>query len=170
MPFPWSAGDEVLATELNAYTPIGVVSMFAGSSAPTGWVLCDGASLLRAGTYAALFAVLGTTFGAADGTHFNVPDMRGRTPVGSGTGAGGGASGSASAPTGGSALTARALGDWLGEETVPHTHNITFSGHGFVVDNGADSPRVTDGTYTTASAAPSNIQPVTTLNFIIKYL
>jgi microcystin-dependent protein len=40
---------------------------------------------LRAGTYAALFAVIGTTFGSADGTHFNVPDMRGVYPKGAGT-------------------------------------------------------------------------------------
>jgi microcystin-dependent protein len=47
---------------------------------PTGWLECDGSSLLRAGTYAALFAAIGTTYGAADGTHFNLPDLRGRFP------------------------------------------------------------------------------------------
>src|SRR5205085_39849 len=52
----------------------GMILMWGTTSAPTGWVFCDGSSLLRAGTYAALFAVIGTTFGSADGTHFNVPD------------------------------------------------------------------------------------------------
>lgn len=65
-------------------TPIGTLHAFAGSTAPTGWLLCDGASYLRS-AYPALFAVIGTTYGSADGTHFNVPNMRDRVPVGSGT-------------------------------------------------------------------------------------
>lgn len=62
--------------------PTGVVLPYAGSTAPTSWLLCDGSSLLRSGTYAALFAIIGTAYGAADGTHFNIPDMRGRVPAG----------------------------------------------------------------------------------------
>jgi microcystin-dependent protein len=50
----------------------------------TGWLLCDGRSVLRA-TYPDLFAVIGTTFGAVDGTHFTLPDYRGRALVGLGT-------------------------------------------------------------------------------------
>ncbi len=65
--------------------PSGLVMMYGGAAAPTGWVLCDGASLLRAGTYADLFAAIGTTFGSVDGTHFNVPDFRGIFPRGAGT-------------------------------------------------------------------------------------
>lgn len=61
--------------------PTGALTPFAGSSAPTGWLFCDGASLLRS-SYSALFAAIGTNFGSADGTHFNLPDLRGRTPVG----------------------------------------------------------------------------------------
>lgn len=57
-------------------TPAGTVIQFAGVSAPNGYLACDGASLLRA-DYVDLFAAIGTTHGAADGTHFNVPDMRG---------------------------------------------------------------------------------------------
>src|SRR5262245_29209456 len=62
-------------------TPSGAVQAFAGASAPAGWLLCDGASYLRS-DQAALFAVIGTTYGAADGTHFNVPDLRGRAVFG----------------------------------------------------------------------------------------
>lgn len=51
-----------------------------------GWVLCDGASYLRTGGMAALFAAIGTTYGAADGTHFYVPDFKGRVPSGVGFG------------------------------------------------------------------------------------
>lgn len=62
-------------------TPSGSIIAFGGITPPTGYLMCDGTSYLR-GTYPALFAVLGTNYGSADGTHFNVPDMRGRVPVG----------------------------------------------------------------------------------------
>lgn len=55
----------------------GVVLPFAGPTAPPGWLLCDGSSLLRA-DYKPLFVVIGSTYGSVDGTHFNLPDMRGR--------------------------------------------------------------------------------------------
>ena len=50
----------------------------------SGWLLCDGGSYLRAGTYATLFAAIGTTYGSVDGTHFSVPDFRGRVASGVG--------------------------------------------------------------------------------------
>ncbi|OHD53941.1 MAG: hypothetical protein A2Y33_12280 [Spirochaetes bacterium GWF1_51_8] len=56
--------------------PSGAVIPYGGASAPAGFLLCDGASYLRS-AYPGLFAVIGTSFGAADGTHFNVPDLRG---------------------------------------------------------------------------------------------
>jgi hypothetical protein len=63
----------------------GSVQMFAGSTAPTGWLLCDGAAISRT-TYAALFATIGTSFGIGDGsTTFNIPDFRGIFPRGAGT-------------------------------------------------------------------------------------
>lgn len=61
--------------------PTGSLNPFAGSTAPTGWLLCDGASLLMA-DYPALFGVISTTYGSVDATHFNIPDMRGNVPVG----------------------------------------------------------------------------------------
>lgn len=57
--------------------PIGAVIDFAGSTAPAGWALCLGQSLNRA-TNAALFAVIGTTYGAPDASTFSLPDCRGR--------------------------------------------------------------------------------------------
>lgn len=55
----------------------GQVAFFARSTAPTGWLKANGAEVSRT-TYAALFAAIGTTFGAGDGaTTFNLPDMRG---------------------------------------------------------------------------------------------
>lgn len=65
--------------------PPGVVTGFAGDTAPAGWLLCQGQSLLRA-DYPSLFAVIGTTYGSVDATHFNLPDLRVRVPVGVGTG------------------------------------------------------------------------------------
>ena len=58
----------------------GEVRMYAMAACPTGWLEADGSSLLRAGTYAGLFANLSTTWGSVDGTHFNIPDLRGTVP------------------------------------------------------------------------------------------
>ncbi len=69
-----------------ASIPPGVIWEWAGVSTPTGWLPCDSASLARAGTYANLYAAIGTTYGAVDGSHFNVPDKRGRVSIGAGTG------------------------------------------------------------------------------------
>ena len=68
-------------------SPSGLVSMFAGSTAPTGWLMCDGTAVSRS-TYAGLFAAIGVTYGAGNGsTTFNLPDLRTRVPVGkNGTG------------------------------------------------------------------------------------
>lgn len=66
---------------------IGAVTMFAGATAPNGWHLCDGTAVSRTG-YAALFAVIGTTYGAGNGTTtFNLPDTRGIFVKGAGTSA-----------------------------------------------------------------------------------
>lgn len=62
--------------------PTGTVVPYAGSAAPGGWLLCRGQAVSRS-TYADLFNVIGTTFGAGDGsTTFNLPDLQGKFPVG----------------------------------------------------------------------------------------
>lgn len=91
---------------------------FAGSTAPEGYLLCDGSAVSRA-DYATLFGVIGTTYGAGDGsTTFNVPDLSGRVVIGvSGT--------HALASTGGSETVT------LSESELPaHTHVIPQHGHG----------------------------------------
>jgi microcystin-dependent protein len=66
-------------------TPSGSILMFAGSTAPDNWLLCDGTAVSRA-TYNKLFQAIGTTWGAGNGTTtFNLPDMRGAAPAGVGT-------------------------------------------------------------------------------------
>lgn len=116
--------ETVLATAL----PAGAMFPYAGSLAPSGFLLCDGSAVSRT-TYAALFAACGTTYGSGDGsTTFNVPDKRGRTSIGSGTGTG---------------LTNRVRGSKLGAENhqlttaelPPHTH--TYTAPGGVVNNSA---------------------------------
>lgn len=111
-------------------SPVGVIEAYAGASAPSGWLLCDGAQTLIT-AYPELYSVLGTTYGAltngsggAGSTHFRVPDLRGRMPMGAGTGAGLNSSGTG-APSG-TAMTARSLGQWGGEET--HLNTASESG------------------------------------------
>lgn len=65
--------------------PSGVMTMWPTGSPPSGWLLCDGSAVSRT-TYAALFGVLGTVFGAGDGSStFNLPDYRDRMPIGANT-------------------------------------------------------------------------------------
>ncbi len=62
--------------------PTGMVAPFAGPAAPEGWLPCDGREVSRTG-YAALFAAIGTAYGAGDGVDtFALPDLRGRTVAG----------------------------------------------------------------------------------------
>ena len=57
-------------------SPVGSITMYAGTAPPSGWVFADGSSLDRT-TYAALFTAIGTTYGSVDATHFSIPDARG---------------------------------------------------------------------------------------------
>ncbi len=66
------------AVTLQQLPPSGSVSMFAGATAPAGWLLCDGSAISRA-SYADLFAAIGTTWGVGDGsTTFNIPNLVGK--------------------------------------------------------------------------------------------
>ena len=105
--------------------PTGALCPYAGATAPTGYLLCDGSSV-SSSTYLALHAVISNTYGGtaysgAGALSFNLPDLRGRLPMGAGTGTGQNASGTG-APSG-TAQTARTRGQWLGEET----HLLTTS-------------------------------------------
>jgi microcystin-dependent protein len=103
----------------------GIMYDYAGTSVPSGFLACDGSAVSRA-TYATLFAAIGTTWGAGDGsTTFNVPDSRRRVTIGAG-----------GAAIAGPANTVGAVG---GEETHvltvaelaahAHTTTITDTGH-----------------------------------------
>jgi microcystin-dependent protein len=114
--------------------PTGIISPFAGSAAPTGWLLCYGQAISRT-TYSALFGVISTTYGVGDGsTTFNVPDLRGRVIAGKDDMGGSAASRLTSATISGGAL---ALGKVGGEERhqltiaelANHNHSLTDPGH-----------------------------------------
>ena len=65
---------------------IGEIKAYAGSTAPDGWLICDGSEISRA-TYAELFDVIGTTYGSGNGTTtFNIPDLAGKMPLGQSSG------------------------------------------------------------------------------------
>lgn len=77
--------DGVAAELATRAVPTGAILPYGGSSAPDGFLVCDGSAISRT-DYAALFSVIGTAFGAGDNsTTFNVPDMRESVPVGAGS-------------------------------------------------------------------------------------
>lgn len=77
----------ILATIAPQPEATGSIKSWPASSAPSGWLSCDWSAVSRT-TYSALFAIIGSNFGPGDGsTTFNLPDLRGRVPLGIGTGA-----------------------------------------------------------------------------------
>lgn len=152
--------------------PAGVVSAFAGSVLPSGYLFCDGAIISRT-TYAALFAAIGTAFGAGDGsTTFQLPFMARRVIVGAG------GTGSATLPN--------IVGSIGGTETVAltsaqngeHTHQSVngMSARTFSIKSGGSNPYVfnpgsgtnTSGVNGGAGQPHNNIQPSLVMNWIIK--
>ena len=158
--------------------PTGGLIMWGTGTAPSGWLLCDGTAVNRT-TYAALFAVIGTTFGVGDGTTtFNLPNYTNRTPYGTTVGS-----------TGGSADAV----------VVSHTHTATVTdpGHFHNIASGTVNTRTNpyfnwvgtggasvgvDGAYTDSkttgisvanstagvSGTNANLPPYLGINFIIK--
>jgi microcystin-dependent protein len=160
----------VLTSRLNRLCPTGTVESFAGSVAPDGWLLCNGANVLRT-AYPVLFNVIGVTYGAGDGaTTFTLPDMRGKVSIAAGQGVG---------------LTNRVLGTVGGEENHTLTVNeIPSHNHTYLKQDGiqnivapagagitaADDPTTTVNSGNTGGGAAHNVmQPYLVLNHIIKF-
>jgi microcystin-dependent protein len=126
--------------------PTGAVMPFASSSAPIGWLKANGAAVSRS-TYATLFATIGTTFGAGDGsTTFNLPDMRGEFPRGWDDGRG--------------VDSGRSFGSAQGDQLRAHTHTVA-AGNSGGVDNiiTTGNARSNDTSYTTSSIGGNETRP-----------
>lgn len=153
-----------------AVMPTGSVLPYAAAAAPTGFLKCDGASYLRT-AYPRLFAVIGTTFGAVDGTHFNVPDLTTRFPLGAGTD-----------PDGVSRPLGQASGSMhIATAQLPAHHHNVSANYATTTATGGSATRVTDvgnttgGTGTLVSAQTSDtgsgnafLPPYLSLTYIIK--
>ena len=135
----------------------GTIQMWPTTSAPSGYLLCNGAAVSRA-TYSALYAVVGTTFGSGDGsTTFNLPNYQDRMPIGVNSIA------ASIGATGGSATTT------LSTANLPaHTHanSISDPGHYHTSSgNGAPNGGGAGAAFTGDGPNPSGNQPGhTTLN------
>src|SRR6056300_1274984 len=80
----FSGGTEIISGGelLEGGIPTATIVPWSNSSVPTGFLECDGSAVSRT-TYSALYAIVGTTYGAGDGsTTFNVPDLQDNVPVG----------------------------------------------------------------------------------------
>jgi len=127
--------------------PSGSLFMWPTAAAPTGYLLCDGTAVSRS-TYAALFAVVGTTFGVGDGsTTFNLPDYRDRMPIGAGT-----------------TYSAASTGGSKDAIVVSHTHSVTDSGHNHTIPQGFNNGG--DGYGDGLSDTPNAYTFVSTVNTI----
>jgi microcystin-dependent protein len=162
-----------------AGVPTGAILPYGASSAPDGYLNCDGSAVSRT-TYADLFAVIGVQFGTGNGsTTFNLPDLRGRVPMG----VDGSANRVNSLSTGGA--NADTLGGAGGSQThqlgptesgVPqHTHGIAFdatnrvqAGTDFLTFGSAANVQCGANAAASAANAHSNTQPWLALNYIIK--
>lgn len=107
-----------------AGVPVGAMAMWPGATAPANWLICNGASLATTGTYAALFAILGYTYGGSGG-NFNLPNLVQKFPLGAGVGAGTNPVGA----TGGNFSNTIATGN-----LPAHAHPITDVGHTHTVN------------------------------------
>lgn len=163
--YPLDYVTQQILLETATSVPVGTILSYAAATAPTGYLVCDGTSLQRS-QYGALFGVIGTTYGSADGASFSLPNLNARFPVGknnNGTFLNMGATGGEETHT------------LLTTEMPAHTHDL------YVGNTGAGSPSVqglgnnTNGSsgYIANSAggggAHNNLPPYFVLQFIIKY-
>lgn len=165
--------------------PVGVIFPYGGSSAPSGWLMCDGSAVSRT-TYATLFTAISTAFGAGDGsTTFNLPNTARKVLVGAG-GTGTSTLANTVGATGGAethTLTTAELAVHNHGVTDPtHSHNYYLpnsdtAGAGVAVGVSADFSASTATSSSTtgisinnagSGSAHNNLQPSLVTNYIIK--
>ena len=143
---PYINGNVILAPNARLDThaggvPIGASMDFWGTAAPAGWVFANGQSLSRT-SYALLFAVLGTTYGAPDANTFRVPNLQESVSVGRST------MGSAASPNRmPSIANISVLGAAIGHQDLPaHTHTLNWSdpGHAHALADGGHAHSISD--------------------------
>ncbi len=150
-------------TELLALAiPIGSIQMYTKSTAPTAttnggtWLLCDGSALIQA-NYPDLYSVIGITYGNGGNasTHFNIPDLRARVPIGYNTATITGRSTRAIAANGGAETHTL-----LDAEIPKHTHPITDSGHIHATTEANHEHTGTTASSTTGITIPDHHHPL----------
>lgn len=158
-----SDADFATTALLEARVPVGVVNMWVTGTAPSGWLICDGTEQLIS-SYPTLSGVLGTTYGAqtngsggAGTTHFRLPDLRGRVPMGAGTGRN--VAGDANLPT------ARTLGAKVSDaQTVTLTEaQMPIHTHIQNPHNHTQDPHTHEFSYSTAAGGSANAITVGTV-------
>ena len=108
-------------TALPQAVPTGSVHMMATTTAPSGYLKCNGAAVSRT-TYADLFAIIGTTHGEGDGSStFNVPDLRGEFVRGWDDGRG--------------VDSGRSFASAQGDQNKQHNHSVTDPGHNHSIND-----------------------------------
>ena len=165
----------IAGATLFADTPLGTINAFGGSVAPDGWLMCQGQAVSRT-TYADLFAVVGTAFGAGDGsTTFNIPDLRGEFLRGAGDNShsGQGNGGSVGTHQDGTTVVASIMGNGYGVIYNMTNGTVASSTYDKWVGNSGNTYVHNATSYETESyanvigtgkARPTN----TSVNFIIK--
>ncbi len=172
-PTTWDANDVITKDKLNKIEqgvvasslipPIGMISIWPGASTPDDWLDCNGQAVSRT-AYADLFTVIGTQFGAGDGsTTFNVPNLKGRVVAGlddeqtefNGIG-----------KTGGAKTHTLSI-----NEMPNHTHSgsaLEYSIEGRPLVNGAGGVTPTTLGSTGGGQAHNNLQPYITMRYLIR--
>lgn len=141
---------------LSILMPIGSVLPYAGSTAPTNFLLCFGQAVSRS-TYASLFAVIGITYGVGNGsTTFNLPDLRGRTIIGKDDMGGTAAS---RVTTAISSIDGASLGASGGSESLHgHSHANTITNNAVTSGAGSAHSHANTAAFTGTAASHNHTQ------------
>ena len=151
--------------------PTGILLPYAGTASPDGWMLCNGQEVSRE-TYSNLFTVIGDSYGIGDGsTTFNLPDLRGRMPMGLDNMGGNSAD-----------RVVHSAADSIGGNTGEENHQLSFdelpSRNSYKNHGGSSQNNDSGGMYyltwiSTESVGNdqphNNMPPYLSLNYIIKF-